>query len=420
MPYTRFNISRTLWLTLLSCLLFAAMTFSVYSQANETDENAKHNEHEESEGPHGGKLLHFDDFEIEITLYETGVPPEMRIYAYQNGQTVDPNQVDINVTLNRLGEHQNQLTFTPEKDYLVSQQVVTEPHSFTVDVNARYNKQVFEWQYDSFEGRTEISDRLLNLSNVETEKAGEQRLTFTEQLFGIVAPIKDKLFNINAPYAGIIDQMHVSIGDHIKKEQVIASVINSDTLRRYQIKSPTEGQITAQNLNKGDHTANAPLVSISDLSSVWIELSAFPSHMEKLKVGLAVNVFDDHNEEKVTTKISYISPMMTGGHIARARAVIENTQGHWRPGMHIKAEIETATKTSPVAVNVDAIQTFRGGPVVFAKYGNTFEVRMLTLGESDGQYVEVINGLAPGIEYVTQNSFLIKADILKNAAKHQH
>ena len=111
---------------------------------------------------------------------------------------------------------------------------------------------------------------------------------------------------------------------------------------------------------------------------------------------------------------------MTGGHIARARAIINNSAGHWRPGMHVKAEVETRTKTVPLAVKIDALQTFRDMPVVFAKYGNIFEVRMVELGERDGEYVEVLGGLEPGVEYVVANSFLLKADVLKDAAKHDH
>jgi cobalt-zinc-cadmium efflux system membrane fusion protein len=59
-------------------------------------------------------------------------------------------------------------------------------------------------------------------------------------------------------------------------------------------------------------------------------------------------------------------------------------------------------------------------PVVFAKYGNTFEVRMVELGESNGEYVEVLSGIKPGTEYVTENSFLLKADVLKDGASHDH
>ncbi|WP_299492640.1 efflux RND transporter periplasmic adaptor subunit [uncultured Shewanella sp.] len=419
MPHISFSHPQKTLLALLSCLLIVMLTFSNASLSSGDDHGA-HDAHEETEGPHGGKVLHKGDFTIEITLYEAGISPEMRIYAYQSGKLINPKTVNINVELNRLGGAQNTLTFIAEKDYLVSQQVVTEPHSFVVNVTAKYQQQAYQWEYNNFEGRTEISDRLLNLSHVKTELATQQTLIFTEQLFGIVSPITDNVFSVHAPYAGIIDKMYVSIGDNVEKGQVLASVINNDTLSVYNIQSPAKGQITEQNLNKGDHTANIPLVRISDLSSVWIDLSAFPSHIEKLKVGLAVKVLDNHNEDNVSTQINYISPTMTGGHIARARAIIDNIQGHWRPGMHVKAEIQIDTQTVPLAVKVDAIQTIRGEPVVFAKYGNTFEVRMLTLGESDGQYIEVLDGLDVGVEYVTSNSFLIKADIQKNAAKHQH
>jgi len=49
---------------------------------------------------------------------------------------------------------------------------------------------------------------------------------------------------------------------------------------------------------------------------------------------------------------------------------------------------------------------------------------MVELGESEGQsnggMIEVLDGLKPGTEYVTGNSFLIKADILKSGASHDH
>ncbi len=53
----------------------------------------------------------------------------------------------------------------------------------------------------------------------------------------------------------------------------------------------------------------------------------------------------------------------------------------------------------PVAVAAEAIQTYRDWQVVFAQYGDLFEVRPLELGRSDGQRVEVVNGLSPGERY---------------------
>ncbi len=390
-----------------------------------------HEEKEEHapEGPHGGRLLHRGEFEVEITMVESGIPPEMRIYAYHKGEKLDPSEIKLELLLNRLGGKTDKISFISEEDYLVSEQSVAEPHSFEVEVHASFKEESFDWHYENYTGRTEINDRLLKLSGIQTQKTGSKQLTFVDTLFGIVAPIADKQFSVNAPYAGVIERLHVSIGDSVEKGQVIATVRNSSTLQAYQVKSPASGQITEQLLSLGDNTFNRALVKISDLSSVWIDLSAFPKSIDKLSLGQPVTIGDDHKEashgaENVSTSarstISYIAPTMTGGHIARVRAVINNEHGHWRPGMHIQADIETRTKQVPLAVRVDSLQTFMENPAVFVKHGNTFEVRMLKLGESDGVYVEVLAGLDSDSEYVTENSYLLKADIMKNAAKHVH
>lgn len=373
------------------------------------------------EGPHGGRLLESGDYSVEITMAEAGIPPEMRVYAYKHGELLLPNEVNLEVLLTRLGGVTETVQFNAEQDYLVSRQSVAEPHSFAVEVHASIAGQDFDWHYDNFNGRTEINDRLLALAGIETQLAATQQLHFVDRLFGVVAPITDKQFNLHAPYDGVIKQLHVSVGDKVKQDQLIATITNAKTLQTYQLFSPANGQITQQYLTVGNHTVNGALVQISDLSQVWLELSAFPNNIAKLTLGQKVTLADDdHHTQAGQTEVSYIAPMMTGGHIARVRAVLDNPQGQWRPGMHIQADIETATKQAAVAVKVDAIQTFMDKPAVFVKHGNIFEARPVILGESDGKYVEVINGLASGTEYVIKNSYLLKADIMKNAAKHVH
>jgi cobalt-zinc-cadmium efflux system membrane fusion protein len=45
---------------------------------------------------------------------------------------------------------------------------------------------------------------------------------------------------------------------------------------------------------------------------------------------------------------------------------------------------------------------------------------MLELGEQHGEWVEVLGGLEPGDRYVTENSYVIKADVEKSGASHDH
>ena len=66
------------------------------------------------------------------------------------------------------------------------------------------------------------------------------------------------------------------------------------------------------------------------------------------------------------------------------------------------------------------MQSFRDFTVVYAKVDDTYEVRMLDLGRRDGEFVEVLGGLEPGTDYVIENSYLVKADVEKSGASHDH
>ena len=74
----------------------------------------------------------------------------------------------------------------------------------------------------------------------------------------------------------------------------------------------------------------------------------------------------------------------------------------------------------PLAVKRTGLQTFRDFTVVYAQVGNEYEVRMLELGRQDDEWVEVLSGIEPGTRYVSANSYLVKADIEKSGASHDH
>lgn len=384
------------------------------------DNHDDHSEHEEEvHGPKGGRLLQTGELSIEVTIFENGVPPEMRLYAYKNGKPLDPSQLQVSVHLDRLGSEDN-ITFTPEADYLLGNQVIAEPHSFDVKVEAQYQGKPFDWHYQSFEGRSTISPRQLELAGVKTASAGPQTLHQVEKLFGVIAAVDAQIYRLNAPYPSLVEKIHVNVGDQVKQGQVLATLRNIKTLQSYALKSPSNGEVTHRPINAGERVDMTALLTITDLSNVWVEMSAFPEAIEKLAIGQTVEVRDLHQHEVAVATLTYIAPEMTGGHIARARATIANPNGHWRPGMHVKAAVTTAKRQVELAVATSSLQSFREMPVVFARFGNTFEVRMLEMGERDDQYIEVLGGLEAGTEYVTENSFLIKADILKSGAAHAH
>ena len=74
----------------------------------------------------------------------------------------------------------------------------------------------------------------------------------------------------------------------------------------------------------------------------------------------------------------------------------------------------------PVAVPVDAVQSVRDWKVVFGRYGEFFELRPVELGRSDGKWIEVVKGLPAGTQYAAAGSFILKADLGKAGASHDH
>ncbi|NNJ96423.1 MAG: secretion protein HlyD, partial [Gammaproteobacteria bacterium] len=142
-------------------------------------EHGDHDQEEYAKGPHGGRLLVQNDFALEVTIYETGLPPEFRVYAYHDDQAVDAEKVMLDIELTRIGNRKDRIRFTPTQGYLRGDAVVVEPHSFEVSVSAEYQGKAYAWHYDNFEGRTQIPADIADEMNIQTEAAGPVVLTET-------------------------------------------------------------------------------------------------------------------------------------------------------------------------------------------------------------------------------------------------
>jgi len=393
------------------------------SASGETAAHGGHEEagHEEAaRGPHGGRLLENDHFALELTLFEQGVPPEYHVYAYADGEPLDPDNVDLTITLDRLGGRQDRISFKPFEEYLRGQQTIVEPHSFDVTVEASYAGQDYRWQFDNHEGRTRIPEAMAELSDIATESAGPQTLERVVTLHGRVQVDPDRLSQLRARFPGVVQSIERNLGARVKQGETLAVIQSNESLQNYALKAPIDGVIIKRNLQIGQATGEAVLFVIADLSQVWVELDVFGRDTEQVEVGQNVHVanLEGYQHEGV---IDWISPLAEhASQSVRARIVLDNPDGRLRPGQFVHGDVVVEQVKVPLAVRHSAIQRFRDFKVVFARFDDTYEVRMLELGRRDGQWVEVLGGLEPGTPYVTQNSYLIKADIQKSGAKHAH
>ncbi|MDT8452601.1 MAG: efflux RND transporter periplasmic adaptor subunit [Gammaproteobacteria bacterium] len=407
-------------------LVVSAIAISIWLIINNNDSHDQVGElHQDSveeipKGPHGGKLFTKEDFAIELALYETGVPPEFHVYAYHDGKALTPDAIDLQVELTRLDGQVDRFTFEPLMGYLRGQGEVTEPHSFDVSITAHYQGKTYQWDFSSYEGRTVIPEVLVKQAGVETEPAGAAVLTETLSLTGRVQVDPTRIAQVRARFDGVVQRVNRNLGERVKKGDVLATVQSNESLQVYSVNAPIDGLILRRDVQVGSITGDSPLFVVAGLSQVWVELDVFSRDLSRVKTGQAVTI-ETLDGKSVAGNIEWVSPLAAhASQSVQARVVLDNVNGQLRPGQFVRGQITVAEHSVALAVRQSAIQRFRDFQVVFARIGDTYEVRMLELGRQNNEWAEVLGGLKAGTEYVTSNSYLIKADIEKSGASHDH
>lgn len=207
-----------------------------------------------------------------------------------------------------------------------------------------------------------------------------------------------------------------------QKLGTLGAVSGAGNLTRYQLRATIDGTVTEKNIAAGQSVKeDAVVFEIADLSTVWAEVTVNAGDLNAVRPGQGATIHSPALAATATGSVSYVGAVVGDQtRSAKARVVLPNPAGTWRPGVAVNVELAAHEVQVPVAVLAEAIQTIRDEPVVFGRYGQFFEARPVELGQTDGKYVEVKKGLSAGEVYAAKNSFLIKADIGKAGASHDH
>jgi membrane fusion protein, heavy metal efflux system len=387
-----------------------------------------HDDHQEAaseewtRGPHRGRLLGEKPFQIELTIFETGIPPVFRAYAFSQGEPLDVSAIDLRVTVHRIGGVVDSVHFKKEADYLLGDQTVVEPHSFTVRVHATWRGESHVWEYNQVEGRVTLPEETLRSSGVTIETAGPAVLRSKLSLNGKVMPNEDQMAKIRARYSGVVKEYRKRLGDKVAKGELLAVIESNESLQPYEVRSQISGTVIERNASLGESISdNGAIYTVADLATVWVDMNVYRRDFARLRIGQEIEIDAEDGGETERTRIAYISPFGTENtQTMLARAVLDNSKSLWRPGLFVKADVTLEKRTVPVAVKSEALQTFRDWDVVFMQDGNLFEVVPLELGQREGEWVEVLSGIKASTRYAVGNSFLLKAELGKSGATHDH
>lgn len=274
---------------------------------------------------------------------------------------------------------------------------------------------------DEHSEHTEINDEARENLKIEILKAGKATISEKLKLNGSVILNQNQTAIIKARFAGVVKSVNRSVGDTVKADEVLATIESDESLQVYPIKSPINGVILERNVNVGNKAAEEPVFIVADLGKLWAEFHIFSKDVNSISEGQKIIISRTSNNLITESTITSILPVAeNSSQTLVARAEIDNSDNKWKPGFTIRGDVITAETEVPVAVKVSAIQKMEGEKIVFIKHGKKYEKTPITIGTSNDEWAEVTSGISEDDEYVADGSFIIKADMEKSSAEHEH
>lgn len=270
-------------------------------------------------------------------------------------------------------------------------------------------------------GVTEIAPNHAEKAGIKIATAAAGEIAREVILNGQITLNRDMTAEVKARFPGVVRAVPVKLGQNVQQGEVLARLESNESLRDYTLNAPVSGVVLERTTNVGDVAGDAPLFVIADLSTVWAKFHIFPKDADLIREGQKVRVHTvDHDRETDGTIKLFLptADALSQTHIAIVE--LDNTTGRWRPGLAIDGHVSISKDQANVVVPEAALQTMEDQTVIFATDGHRYEMRPVKTGKSDGKFVEIITGLKAGEQYVSEGSFIVKADIMKSGAGHDH
>ena len=318
---------------------------------------------------------------------------------------------------------------------------------------------------DEGEGTIRISPDVVNNLGVRTSTASYKSLHTEINTVGYVTYDEDNLVHIHPRVQGWIEKLHVTaIGDPVKKGQSLYEIYSPELVNAQEefllaldrnnkrLISAAKNRLTALQLPKSAIaelektkkvqqriTFYAPqngvvenlkiregffvkpgstLMSIGDLSEVWVEGEVFERQAGQVKTGTPVTMTLDYLPGKTWKgQVDYIYPTLDAKtRTVKIRLRFKNENGDFKPNMFAQLAIHTTGDESALLIPKEAlIRTGNQDRVVLALGEGSFKSVAVRVGRYDSESVEILEGLSEGEKVVSSAQFLLDSESSKSS-----
>ena len=269
-----------------------------------------------------------------------------------------------------------------------------------------------------------------DLAEVQREfLATKERLALAEATFERAELLEKENISADKDYLAARQALAEARIEHRSAAQKLQATGGLAPSGGYALVAPLSGTIIEKHINVGEVlNEETRAFTIADLSTIWVNVTVYAKDLPRVAAGQLAEVRAEGIAKPAQGKIAYLGQIVgEQTRSATARIVLNSPGSAWRPGLFVTVEVVIDSGPAAVVVHDDAVQTVEGAEVVFVHEGDGFEARPIKLGRvgysaesKDGRLIEILDGLKAGERYVSKNSFILKAELGKSEAGHEH
>ena len=254
-------------------------------------------------------------------------------------------------------------------------------------------------------------------------EAEHKKLLRTQELVRLGAASRQELEEVEANH-----QVHTAHVEEARQKllllglderQVADVAAGRQASTTIAIHAPLDGVVTARNVNLGQVVTTAQdLLTVTDLSSVWIEANLLENDFGTVHVGTPATITTPaYVDRPYRGVVSYIDPQVDPQtRTANVRVAVENPGFALRLGMYMDVLFTSPAGATVPVVPKQAIQTIGPTSVVFVPVDGErgrFRQRTVKTGAESATGYRVLEGLKSGETVVTDGSFLLRAEAIR-------
>ncbi len=222
-------------------------------------------------------------------------------------------------------------------------------------------------------------------------------------------------------------QAQISVQSAQSRLQALGA--NSGQNGRFIIRAPIAGVISQKDIVVGENVQLADqLFTIEQLKDLWLEFNLTHQYSAQLQTGQNVSFKINGSDQLYSAEVQSLTSkadVQTGRLVVRAK--LKQQSAELRPNVMVNVLLADSGTKNVLRVQKSAVQSIEGKDSIFIVESEQkgqvhLKAQALKLGQasSDGQWLEVISGLDAGQKYISQGSFLLKSELEKDEAGHEH